>query len=180
MSAGGPRAQSKGKADMKTAMIKAAGIALAAGVATAAVPGQAREPYLGEIMMFGGNFCPAGWAKANGQILPISDNTALFSLFGNMYGGDARTTFALPDLRGRAPIGPGEGPGLSFRQMGTRVGQEAAAHPSAPVAVAPAAGGAEATAAAPQASHSEADSNMQPSSVVMFCVAIRGSFPPRS
>jgi microcystin-dependent protein len=63
------------------------------------------EPFLGEIRAFGFNFAPAGWAKCEGQLLPISQNTALFSLLGNMYGGDGKSTFALPDLRGRVAIG---------------------------------------------------------------------------
>ena len=62
------------------------------------------DPFLGEIRMFGGNFAPQGWALCNGQLLSISQNTALFSLLGTNYGGDGRTTFGLPDLRGRAPI----------------------------------------------------------------------------
>lgn len=74
--------------------------------------------------MFGGNFAPRGWALCNGQLLPIAQNTALFSLLGTTYGGDGRTTFALPDLRGRAPISSGHGPGLSQRNLGSRSGQE--------------------------------------------------------
>ena len=62
------------------------------------------DPFIGEIMMVGYTFCPRGWAEANGQLLAISQNTALFSLYGTTYGGDGRTTFALPDLRGRAPV----------------------------------------------------------------------------
>jgi microcystin-dependent protein len=65
------------------------------------------EPYLGEIRMFGGNYAPLGWAFCNGQLLPISQNDALFSLIGTTYGGDGQTTFALPDLRGRVPIHQG-------------------------------------------------------------------------
>jgi microcystin-dependent protein len=67
------------------------------------------DPFLGEIRMFGGNFAPQGWALCNGQLLSISQNTALFSLLGTNYGGDGRTTFGLPDLRGRAPIHMGQG-----------------------------------------------------------------------
>jgi microcystin-dependent protein len=69
------------------------------------------NPYLGEVRMFGGNFAPQGWALCNGQILPISQNAALFSLLGTQYGGDGRSTFALPDLQGRVPISFGTGPG---------------------------------------------------------------------
>lgn len=76
------------------------------------------EPFLGEIKMFAGNFAPLGFALANGQILSIAQNTALFSLFGTTYGGDGRTTFALPDLQGRAPMHWGSGTGLTARVLG--------------------------------------------------------------
>ncbi len=82
------------------------------------------EPFIGQIVMFGGNFAPRGWAFCEGQLLPIAQNTALFSLIGTIYGGDGRTTFALPDLRGRAPIHMGQGPGLSPRKQGEKGGEE--------------------------------------------------------
>ena len=82
------------------------------------------DPFLGQIIMFGGSFAPRGWALCDGQILAISQNTALFSLLGTIYGGDGRTTFALPDLRGRVSIHPGSGPGLTTRQLGQRGGTE--------------------------------------------------------
>lgn len=82
------------------------------------------EPFIGEIRMFAGNFAPRGWALCNGQLLAISQNTALFSLLGITYGGDGRTTFALPNLQGRAPLHPGNGPGLSPRQPGETGGEE--------------------------------------------------------
>jgi len=82
------------------------------------------EPMLAQIMLFAGNFAPRGWAYCSGQILPIAQNQALFSLLGTTYGGDGRTSFALPDLRGRAPIHPGTGPGLSARRLGERGGAE--------------------------------------------------------
>ena len=85
---------------------------------------QAQEPILGEIRMFAGNFAPRGWAMCDGQILSISQNTALFSLLGTIYGGDGRTTFALPDLRGRAPIHHGDGPGLTNKNIGQKSGTE--------------------------------------------------------
>lgn len=81
-------------------------------------------PYLGEIMMFGGNFPPRGWYTCEGQLLAISQNQALFSLLGTTYGGDGRTTFGLPDLRGRSPIGRGSGPGLATQSWGQRGGSE--------------------------------------------------------
>ncbi len=83
------------------------------------------EPFIGEIRNFGFNFAPRGWALCQGQLLPINQNTALFSLLGTMYGGDGRITFALPDLRGRTPIGFGQGPGLSDRTQGEAAGEEA-------------------------------------------------------
>jgi microcystin-dependent protein len=80
--------------------------------------------YLGEIILFAGNFAPRNTALCNGQLLSISQNQALFSLLGTTYGGDGRTTFALPDIRGRAPIHPGTGPGLSTRKLGQRAGTQ--------------------------------------------------------
>jgi microcystin-dependent protein len=82
------------------------------------------EPFVAEIRIFAGNFAPRGWAFCNGQLLPISQNTALFSLIGTTYGGDGRTTTALPNLQGRAPMHPGRGPGLTARQLGQRGGAE--------------------------------------------------------
>ena len=82
------------------------------------------EPFIGQIMMVGFNFAPRGWANCDGQLLPISSNTALFSLLGTMYGGDGRTTFALPDLRSRVPVHVGTGPGLSSVVQGQRGGAE--------------------------------------------------------
>lgn len=82
------------------------------------------ETFLGQIIMFGGTFAPMNWAFCNGDLLSISDHNALFSLIGTIYGGDGRTTFALPDLRGRAPIHYGTGPGLTRRPIGQRAGEE--------------------------------------------------------
>lgn len=76
------------------------------------------EPFIAEIRIFGFNFAPRGWAACDGQILPIAQNTALFSLLGTSYGGDGRSTFALPDLRGRFALHQGQGPGLSQRFLG--------------------------------------------------------------
>ncbi|AXS41420.1 tail fiber protein [Breoghania sp. L-A4] len=84
----------------------------------------AQEPILGEIRQFGFDFCPRGWADAKGTLLPISANAALFSLYGTIYGGDGRTTFALPDMRGRATFAHGHGPGLSEYRMGEKGGME--------------------------------------------------------
>lgn len=73
------------------------------------------SPFIAEIVTFAGSFAPRGWAFCHGQILPISQNTALFALIGTTYGGDGRTNFALPDLRGRTPVHAGQGPGLPTR-----------------------------------------------------------------
>ncbi|CAL2101964.1 Microcystin-dependent protein [Tenacibaculum sp. 190130A14a] len=83
-----------------------------------------QEGFLGEIKMFGGNFAPRGWAFCEGQLLAISQNTALFSILGTTYGGDGRTTFGLPDLRGRVAISAGRGPGLQDYRQGAKGGSE--------------------------------------------------------
>lgn len=80
------------------------------------------EPFVGEIGLVGFNFAPRAWATCDGQLLPISQNTALFSLLGTTYGGDGRTTFALPNLKGSTPIGTGQGPGLTYRTLGEMSG----------------------------------------------------------
>ncbi|MCS3795655.1 phage tail protein [Niastella sp. OAS944] len=82
------------------------------------------EDILAEIRLFAGNFAPRGWAFCQGQLLSISQNTALFSLLGTMYGGNGQTTFALPDLRGRVAIGQGQGPGLTPHPIGELGGSE--------------------------------------------------------
>lgn len=84
----------------------------------------AQEGYIGEIRMVAFNFAPRGWALCDGQLLSIAQNTALFSLIGTIYGGDGRTTFALPDLRGRVPVHAGTGAGLTPRSLGERGGVE--------------------------------------------------------
>jgi microcystin-dependent protein len=121
------------------------------------------DNYIGEIRLFGGTFAPNGWALCNGQLLPIAQYTALFSIIGTYYGGDGRTNFALPDLRDRVPMHAGQGPGLSSRPLGSQGGaaqvsldfQQLPAHshgvnaaaaatiatPSADVLLAPVAGG---------------------------------------
>lgn len=109
--------------------LKASGIVLAAAAAmlvgkTETAQAQASEPTLGQAMLVGFNFCPRGWARADGQLLPISQYSALFSLFGTIYGGDGRTTFALPDMRGRAPVHTGTRPGGPTYVQGQRGGNE--------------------------------------------------------
>lgn len=82
------------------------------------------EAYLGEIRMFAGNYAPVGWALCDGSTLPISEYEPLYSLLGTTYGGDGQTTFAVPDLRGRIPIGQGAGPGLTSRPLASLGGTE--------------------------------------------------------
>ena len=137
------------------------------------------EPFIGEVSMFGGNFAPRGWALCDGQLLSVSQYTALFSILGTTYGGDGRTTFALPDLRGRMPIGPGSGPGLTPRSLGQKSGAE-----TATVSV------------AQMASHhhtlpqpvggtlnnggNQGHANMQPFLGLNPIIAMQGLFPPRN
>jgi microcystin-dependent protein len=82
------------------------------------------DPFVAEIRIFPFNFAPKGWAWCNGQLLPLSQNTALFSLLGTTYGGDGKSTFALPNLQGSAPMHPGQGPGLSLHDLGEQSGVE--------------------------------------------------------
>ena len=82
------------------------------------------EPFIAEIRIFAGNFAPRNWAFCDGTLLPVSQNTALFSLIGTTYGGDGRTTTALPNLQGRAPMHPGRGPGLTAKRLGEKEGVE--------------------------------------------------------
>jgi microcystin-dependent protein len=82
------------------------------------------SPFVAEIRIFAGNFAPTGWATCDGQLMPISQNTALFSLLGTMYGGDGKSTFALPNLQGSAPMMWGQGPGLSLRDEGEMGGEQ--------------------------------------------------------
>src|SRR3979409_152624 len=82
------------------------------------------DPFVAEIRIFPFNFAPKGWAFRDGQILPISQNTALFSLLGTTYGGDGKSNFALPNMQGSAPMHPGQGPGLSLQLLGEAAGTE--------------------------------------------------------
>jgi len=168
------------------------------------------NPFIGEIRLFGGNFAPLGWAFCNGQLLPISENDALFGLLGTTYGGDGQTTFAMPDLRGRVPVHQGPGPGLSSRQIGETTGtetvtlstQQLPAHSHAPAANDGAgtqsnpagqvwAAGVKAFAAGPVDSNlggsglapaggSQPHDNMLPFQAVNFIIALEGIFPPQS
>jgi len=82
------------------------------------------DPFVAEIRIFAGNFAPKGWAMCDGQLMSISQNTALFSLLGTTYGGDGKSTFALPNLQGSAPLQAGQGPGLSLRDLGETGGEQ--------------------------------------------------------
>jgi microcystin-dependent protein len=159
------------------------------------------DPFVAEIRIFPFNFAPKGWAWCDGQLLPLSQNTALFSLLGTTYGGDGKSNFALPDLQGRAPMHPGQGPGLSLHDLGetggadtvTLLESEIPAHnhlvgaqntlnrPAsgnlynavgpAPVAMSP-------EELAP-AGGDQPHNNMQPYVTFDFCIALQGVFPPR-
>lgn len=96
-------------------------------VVVGCVAASAQTPYLGEIRYVAFNFAPKGWALCNGQLLPIAENTALYNLLGTTFGGDGQTTFALPNMQGRVPVGTGNGVGLSPRVLGEQGGQESVA-----------------------------------------------------
>jgi microcystin-dependent protein len=165
------------------------------------------NPFVAEIRIFPFNFVPIGWAWCNGQLVPISQNTALFSLIGTFYGGDGKSTFALPDLRGRAAMQWGQGPGLSVRDIGESGGSPVVAlleaempahdHPvlatSDPAATGTPSGTTRlAMATAPvygaardleplgaTAGGGEPHNNMQPYVACYFAIALQGIFPPR-
>jgi microcystin-dependent protein len=167
------------------------------------------EPFIGQIQAFGFNFAPRGWAKCDGSLLPISQHSALFSLLGTTYGGDGRTTFGLPDLRGRAALHQGTGPGLSPRTIGQRGGQETSTlttqnlpphnhslhargeedNSEKPENNVLAASPTYSTAAQDVTMHgtsigntgsSQAFNNMQPFLVINWCIALVGTFPSRN
>jgi microcystin-dependent protein len=162
-------------------------------------------PFIAEITLFAGNFAPRGWAFCDGQIMSISNNTALFSIIGTTYGGNGQTTFALPDLRGRVPIGPRQGPGLSFRNLGEVGGEESHtltagelaphAHPGSgagaqttnnPSGAYPAKGGAysatQSVSMGPgqPAGAGQPHNNMEPYLGMNYIIAIEGIFPSRN
>lgn len=168
------------------------------------------EPFIAEIKIFAGNFAPRGWALCNGQLLPIAQNTALFSLVGTTYGGDGRTTFGLPDLQGRAPMHPGRGPGLTSRRLGEAGGSgavtldssqmpahihqvratAAAPNTNSPTGALPAAapvyeaGDATKTAMSVQSvapvGGGQPHNNLQPVLTLTFIIALQGLYPSRS
>jgi microcystin-dependent protein len=167
------------------------------------------DPFVGEIRQFGFNFAPRGWAVCEGQVIAISQNTALFSLLGVQYGGNGQSTFALPDLRGRVPIGKGQGPGLREYVIGQSGGTEtvqlvlgeipshshslqvssgAATSTKANSSVPATAfrkvygGGSSKLATSSLATSGQGGShnNRDPYLGVMYCIALQGIFPPRS
>lgn len=168
------------------------------------------EPFIAEVRIFAGNFAPRGWALCNGQLLPIAQNTALFSLVGTTYGGDGRSTFGLPNLQGRAAMHPGNGPGLTPRRLGETggsatvtltadqipahnhalhgYGNAAAANPTntrglgnAPMYHAPAPNqGALAGQAIGASGGGQPHNNRQPYLGLNFIIALQGIYPSRS
>lgn len=102
----------------------AATLAALVGLHSMPVAAQASDPFIGQIMCAGFTFAPRGWAELNGQVLSIAQNTALFALLGTTYGGNGQTTFSLPDMRGRALMHAGQGPGLTNRDQGEQGGSE--------------------------------------------------------
>lgn len=168
------------------------------------------DPFVAEIRIFPFNFAPRGWAFCNGQILPISQNTALFSLLGTTYGGNGQSTFALPDMQGNVPLHPGQGPGLSLYDLGQQGGSEFVtlleselpSHSHAmraveddgafftPVNMYLAAGNSMYNSNAANttmsfqaltpAGGSLPHNNMQPYLTLSFCIALQGVFPPRT
>jgi len=165
------------------------------------------EPFLGEIKFFGFDFAPRGWAMCNGQLLPISQNQALFSILGTTYGGDGRTSFALPDLRGRTPVHKGAGLVLGERsgqEQHTLISSELPVHTHVALASSdpgstPIPTGNVLAGSAPNELYHAATnpvglrsetigptgggqphSNMQPYAVLNFCIALQGIFPSRS
>jgi microcystin-dependent protein len=137
------------------------------------------DPFVGEVNLFAGNFAPRGTAFLDGQLLDIASNTALFSLLGTTYGGDGRTTFGLPDLRGRTAIGEGQGPGLSNRPLGQKLGVEDVTLTEAQMA--------SHNHTLPPSSDmtgntggSQYHTNMQPSTVLNYIIALQGTYPSRN
>jgi microcystin-dependent protein len=168
--------------------LRRAAVTLALGL-TVSSTADAREPYLGEIMYFSGNFCPRGWTVAEGQLLDISSNSALFSLLGTNFGGDGRTTFGLPDLRGRVVVGPGDGPGLSTHRVGEKGGAESvtlslAQVPAHEVAVVQSGGEGSGAGEGGEVKNTsvgggQAHQNMPPYVTIQACIATTGDYPSR-
>ena len=132
--------------------------------------------FMGEIRMVAFNFAPTGWAFCDGQLMPISQNTALFSLLGTTYGGDGRSTFALPDFRSRGPIHRGQGQGLSQRDLGEMGGEEASELPSSKVEIPQSPDNPTVLVYVPGG---QPVSSMEPFLVVNFIISLLGDFPTR-
>ena len=153
---------------MKKWALYLATAAASASVMMTSGTASAQEPFLGEIRTFGFNFCPRGWAAAEGQILPISQNQALYSLLGTYYGGDGRTTFGLPDLRGTLMVGPGQSPeGAVSYQLAER-------------------GSIDERSGGPQGQGGRQGGNQNqitesnPTLALTQCIAVTGIYPPRN
>lgn len=156
------------------------------------------EPFIGQLALVGFNFCPRGWAPAEGQLLPIADNQSLFSLLGTIYGGDGRTTFALPDLRGRVPVHAGQGPGLSNYSQGQSGGAETVTLTTNEMPVhnhtfteltnsngsteglVVRSGGGDQPTATTNTGASAAHENRPPYLTLRYCIALTGIFPSRN
>lgn len=138
------------------------------------------EGMLGEIRMFAGNFAPRSWAKCEGQLLPISSNQALFSILGTTYGGDGRTTFALPDMRGRVALGPGTGPGLPNVRLGQKAGNLQSPLKTTKIATHQHRADGNTAVSASGVTTASAASTAQPSIAVNFIICTQGIFPSRN
>ncbi len=168
------------------------------------------DPFVAEIRIFPFNFAPKGWAWCDGQLLPLSQNTALFSLLGTTYGGNGKSNFALPDLQGRSPMHPGQGPGLSLHDLGETGGSETVSLLESEIpshshtfrgtsegddSLIPGgnyygqlsvvySGASNLTAMNPSmiapAGGDQPHNNMQPYLTFYFCIALQGVFPPRT
>jgi microcystin-dependent protein len=132
------------------------------------------EPFLGEIRLFASNFNPRGWALTNGQILPINQNTALFSLLGTFYGGDGISNFALPNFQSRMPVHQGHGPGLNPYDLGQQGGAESISFSSLPIPSAPSPAISASVSFRPQVQ------TVTPFLVLTFIIALQGIFPARN
>ncbi len=136
------------------------------------------EPYIGEITTVPYEFCPRNWAEANGRTLPINQYSALFALLGTTFGGDGINTFGLPDLRGRVPLGVGNGPGLTSHQMGERAGQETVSLKIANGAIATNTAGSSSLNVVSSVAPANI-STIPPYTTVRYCIATQGIFPSR-
>ena len=173
---------------MKTTKSILAITALFAALGTAQTAQAGPDEYIGQIIMMGSTFCPRGTANLDGQLLPISQNQALFSLLGTTYGGDGRTTFALPDMRGRSPLHVGNGPGLTQMRQGQKVGSETSTLTPYEHTEKAQGGGnnnnnnnnATTKLLADAEGPHQTLNNRGPSTVIRYCMTVQGIFPSRS